>query len=47
MTPGVYLVEATHARLRAFTIVIVSNLGLITKTAPGQVVAVRRRPCLG
>ena len=37
-TPGVYLVEATHARLRAFTIVIVSNLGLITKTAPGQVV---------
>ncbi len=37
-TPGVYLVEATHGRLRAFTIVIVSNLGLITKTAPGQVV---------
>ena len=37
-SPGIYLVEATHARLRAFTIVIVSNLGLITKTAPGQVV---------
>lgn len=37
-TPGVYLVEAMNDRLRAYTIVIVSNLGLITKTASGQVV---------
>ncbi len=37
-SPGIYLVEATNARLRAYTVVIVSNLGLITKAAPGQVV---------
>lgn len=34
---GVYLVEATDGALRAYTIVIVSELGVITKTAPGQV----------
>lgn len=44
-TPGVYLVEAVHSHLRAFTIVVVSSLGLVNKTAPGQVLlfAVDRR----
>ena len=36
---GVYLVEATNGELRAYTIVIVSELGIITKMAPGQVLA--------
>jgi alpha-2-macroglobulin len=36
---GVYLVEATDGTLRAYTIVIVSDLGVITKAAPGQVLA--------
>jgi alpha-2-macroglobulin len=36
---GVYLVEATNGELRAYTIVIVSELGIITKLAPGQVLA--------
>ncbi len=35
--PGVYVVEAVHAPLRAYTVVIVSDIGLVTKTAPGQV----------
>ena len=35
--PGVYLVEAVSAPLRAYTIVVVSDVGLVTKTAPGQV----------
>jgi alpha-2-macroglobulin len=34
---GVYLVEATNGELRAYTVVIVSELGIITKMAPGQV----------
>jgi uncharacterized protein YfaS (alpha-2-macroglobulin family) len=34
--PGVYLVEAVSGVLRAYTIVIVSNLGLVTKVSPGQ-----------
>jgi alpha-2-macroglobulin len=34
--PGVYLVEAVSNLLRAYTIVIVSDLGLVTKTSPGQ-----------
>ncbi len=33
---GVYLVEATDGDLRAYTILIVSELGLVTKSAPGQ-----------
>ena len=33
---GVYLVEAVSAPHRAHTIVIVSDVGLLTKTAPGQ-----------
>jgi len=39
LAKGVYLVEATDGTLRAYTIVIVSDLGVITKTAPGQVLA--------
>jgi alpha-2-macroglobulin len=35
--PGVYVIEAVSAPLRAYTIVIVSDIGLVTKTAPGQV----------
>lgn len=35
---GVYLVEAVNAPFRAFTIVIVSDLGLVTKASPGQLV---------
>ena len=34
--PGAYLVEAVHDQLRAYTIVIVSDVGVVTKTAPGQ-----------
>lgn len=42
---GVYLVEAVHAHLRAYTVVVVSSLGLVTKAAPGQLLlfAVDRR----
>jgi uncharacterized protein YfaS (alpha-2-macroglobulin family) len=36
-SPGIYVVEAVSAPLRAYTIVIVSDIGLVTKTAPGQV----------
>jgi hypothetical protein len=35
--PGVYLVEAVSAPLKAYTIVMVSDIGLVTKTAPGQI----------
>jgi len=34
---GVYLVEATDGSLRAYTIVMVTELGVVTKSAPGQV----------
>ena len=37
LSKGVYLVEATDGSLRAYTVAIVSDLGLITKTAPAQV----------
>jgi uncharacterized protein YfaS (alpha-2-macroglobulin family) len=33
---GVYLVEATDGALRAYTVVMVTELGAVTKTAPGQ-----------
>ena len=33
---GVYLVEAVSGLLRAYTIVIVSDVGLVTKVSPGQ-----------
>jgi hypothetical protein len=36
---GVYLVEATDGELRAYTILLVSEMGLVTKAAPGQLVA--------
>ena len=35
--PGVYLVEAVTDRLRAYTIVMVSDVGVVAKTSPGQV----------
>jgi alpha-2-macroglobulin len=35
---GVYLVEAVHHDLRAYTILIVSDIALITKTGKGRVV---------
>ena len=34
--PGIYVVEAVNNLLRAYTIVIVSDVGLVTKTSPGQ-----------
>jgi alpha-2-macroglobulin len=34
--PGVYLVEAVRPPHRAYTIVIVSDVGLVSKTSPGQ-----------
>ena len=37
--PGVYVVEAVFNRLRAYTIVVITDLGLVTKTAPGQILA--------
>jgi len=37
--PGMYVVEAVLPPHRAYTIVIVSDIGLITKAAPGQVLA--------
>lgn len=36
--PGVYLVEAVHDLLRAYTLVIVSDVGMVTKVSPGQLV---------
>jgi len=36
--PGVYVVEAVNGLLRAYTIVIVSDVGLVTKASPGQMV---------
>lgn len=34
--PGIYVVEAVSELLRAYTIVMVSDVGLVTKTSPGQ-----------
>jgi uncharacterized protein YfaS (alpha-2-macroglobulin family) len=34
--PGIYVVEAVNDLLRAYTIAIVSDVGLVTKTSPGQ-----------
>jgi alpha-2-macroglobulin len=34
--PGLYVVEAVNPPLRAYTVVIVSDVGLVTKTAPGE-----------
>jgi alpha-2-macroglobulin len=38
LAKGVYLVEATNGQLRAYTAVIVTEIGLVTKTAQGQMV---------
>jgi alpha-2-macroglobulin len=35
---GVYVVEAVSAPFRAYTVAIVSDLGLVTKASPGQIV---------
>jgi hypothetical protein len=35
--PGMYVVEAVSAPHRAYTVVIVSDVGLVSKAAPGQV----------
>ncbi|HSM85779.1 MAG TPA: MG2 domain-containing protein, partial [Candidatus Limnocylindrales bacterium] len=37
LTEGAYVVEATDGTLRAYTILMVSKLALVTKSAPGQV----------
>jgi alpha-2-macroglobulin len=34
---GLYLLEATDGNLRAYTIIVVSQMALITKTAPGTI----------
>jgi hypothetical protein len=39
LAKGVYLVEATNGQLRAYTIVIVTEMGLVTKSASGQMLA--------
>ena len=40
---GVYLVEAVHKDLRAYTILMVSDIAMITKTGKGRIVNLRRR----
>ena len=35
---GVYVVESVSGPLKAYTVVVVSDIGLVTKTAPGQLV---------
>jgi len=37
--PGVYVIEAVNLHLRAFTVVVVSDVGLVTKTSPGRILA--------
>jgi alpha-2-macroglobulin len=36
---GAYVVEATDGELRAYTVLVVSELALVTKSAPGQLLA--------
>ena len=36
---GAYVVEATDGTLRAYTVLVVSELALVTKSAPGQLLA--------
>jgi uncharacterized protein YfaS (alpha-2-macroglobulin family) len=38
-TPGLYLVEATDGKLRAYTLISVSAMAVLTKTQPGQAIA--------
>jgi uncharacterized protein YfaS (alpha-2-macroglobulin family) len=37
--PGLYLVEAVHDRVRAYTIAGVTSVGILTKTSPGELMA--------
>jgi len=37
LAKGVYVVEATDGALRAYTVVLVTELGAVTKVSPGQV----------
>jgi uncharacterized protein YfaS (alpha-2-macroglobulin family) len=39
LPPGMYLVEATDGRLKAYTLLMVSETALITRTVAGQMVA--------
>ncbi|HTM48996.1 MAG TPA: MG2 domain-containing protein [Bryobacteraceae bacterium] len=36
---GLYLVEAAHQDLRAYTVVVVTDIAILTKTAPGRVLS--------
>src|SRR6185369_16605140 len=36
---GVYLVEATNGSLRAYTIIVITELAVITKAAPGRLLS--------
>ena len=36
---GVYVIEATDGNLRAYTVLVISDLALVTKVAPGQLLA--------
>ena len=36
---GVYLVEATDGKLRAYTIVVITEIAIITKAAPGRLMS--------
>ena len=35
-SPGIYVVEAINPPLRAYTVVVISDVGLVAKTAPGR-----------
>ena len=41
---GVYLVEATNGTLRAYTIIVVTEIAVITKAAPGRLMSFRGQP---
>jgi uncharacterized protein YfaS (alpha-2-macroglobulin family) len=36
---GVYLVEATNGKLRAYTVIVVTEIAIITKAAPGRLMS--------
>jgi len=36
---GVYLIEATDGKLRAYTVIVVSEIAIITKAAPGRLMS--------
>ena len=39
LASGVYVVEATDGNLRAYTLIVVTELAVVTKSAPGQLLA--------